>query len=300
MPSLEYERFIESMSKKRSSAGGEESLDTTRKRMRRLSAARPAPSFAHYSPLVLNGVYTEVTSLGTGRSGKAVMYLHGGGFKLGFVEDDRNITAELARRTGASVVAVEYALAPENRFPAAFDDCLSVYNGLLGAGYQASDIVLVGVSAGGNLALAAVLALKDMELPLPRTVVAVSPASFLDGTSGDHTKDATRDAVFGNSGTPEDTLAIYAPDEDPRDAYVSPLYGDYTGFPPLLVIVGEHDIRYEDAMLLADKARAAGVEVELTVGEGMFHVYPMFLDAFPEADAAFGDMCAHISRYLAE
>ena len=127
------------------------------------------------------------------------------------------------------MIAVEYALAPENRFPAAFDDCLSVYNGLLEAGYQASDIVVLGVSAGGNLALAATQALKDMELPLPRAVVAVSPVTFLDGTSDDHTKDATKDAVFGDSGTPQDTLATYAPDEDPHDPYVSPLYGEYAG-----------------------------------------------------------------------
>jgi monoterpene epsilon-lactone hydrolase len=300
MPSAEFDRFVGFLRMGQERMDAPKSVEEMRQTLEQMvMAMHPAPSFATYAPLVFDGAYTEVTSVTGSRQGKAVLYLHGGAFKMGGVVQDRHLTAELAWRTEANVVAVEYGLAPENKFPVALEQCIAAYHGLLATGYEASDIVVAGISAGGTLALAAMLALKDRDLPLPGAVVVVSAGTYLDSAKGSHTSNRATDLVLGNVDMAADVMDLYAPGEDPLNPYISPLYGDYTGVPPMLVVVGTSEIFYDDAVLVAEKARAAGVEVELVVGEGMPHAYPAFFDAFPEAEAAFNDICVFASTRLA-
>ena len=301
MPSPEAQRFIGLLKANGAQMGAAASIEEMRRGMEAMVAAmHPAPSFATYTPLDFDNIHTELTSVGRTGPGKTVMYLHGGAFKMGSAAQDRHLTAEIAKRTGANVVAVDYRLSPENKFPAALEDSLAAYRGLLATGYEASDIVFVGVSAGATLALATTLALKDQDLPLPGAVVAVSAATYLDSAEGTHTTNREKDVVLGSEDVPAGLVAVYAPDEDPRNPYISPLYGDYVGLPPMLLVVGTDETVYDDSVLLAEKGRASGVEVDLITGEGMPHAYPVFADAFPEAEAALDDICKYVRRQLAE
>jgi beta-phosphoglucomutase len=293
------ERFLQTLRANQGQMSAGTSVEAARQGMAAMMAAmHPAPSFATYAPLALQGVPTDVTTAPGCIPGKAILYLHGGAFKLGTAEQDRHLTAEMARRTGAAVVSVDYRLAPENPFPAGLNDCIAAFRGLLATGYAAGDIVVVGVSAGANLALAATLALKDRGLPLPAAVVPISAVTFVDTAAGSHTANKAKDVMLGGEDLAADVMDCYAPGQNPLDPYLSPLYGDYAGFPPLLVVVGTDEILYDDSLFLAEKAAASGVDVELMTGDGMPHAYPAFFDTFPEADAALGDICQYVRRHL--
>lgn len=298
MASEEFHRFMKSLAAGQPALSADLSIDEQRKLMADMVARmHPAPSFARYEAVTIEGVDAEVVSTASTRPHRVLLYVHGGAFKLGSPAQDRHLTAELARSTTSTVVAVDYALAPEHKFPVALEQCVAVYQGLLSE-HQPSDIVLMGVSAGGTLVLALILTLKDRGLPLPAAVVAVSPATYLDSDEGSHTSKREADVILGQGDLCSEVLAYYAPDADPRNPYVSPLYGDYNGFPPLLLVVGTDEILLDDSIRLADKAGEAGVQVELVVGEEMPHAYPVFVGSFPEADTALSQICDYIDSHF--
>jgi epsilon-lactone hydrolase len=210
-----------------------------------------------------------------------LLYLHGGGFSVGSAHGYGELTARLARATGARAVFPEYRLLPEHPYPAAVDDVRAVWAWLREQGLDAGRIVVAGDSAGGALAVALVVALRDAGQELPAGVVLFSP--MLDLTASGESVDARedRDPIF----TAEDIRSVgraYAGDADPRDPRVSPLFADLRGLPPLLVQVGTEETLFSDSERLVAAARAAGLDAALDVGHGMFHVYQSIADA-PEA-----------------
>lgn len=220
---------------------------------------------------------------------KTVIYLHGGGYVLGSLPSARGFALPLSKYSGQKVLSVGYRLAPENPFPAALDDSLTVYTELLSQNINPSDIILVGDSAGGGLSLATVLALKEKGIPLPGAVVCISPWTDLAATGGSNKANAKLDPIFGKGGgaiKPED----YAGKVSLFNPFVSPLYGDYVGFPPLSIHVGTHEVILDDSIRLAEKARAAGVQTSLKVWKGMWHVFPAQHNSLPEGKQAFKEI----------
>ncbi len=222
-----------------------------------------------------------------------VLYLHGGAFAMGSPATHRPITTAIAHRAGARVVACDYRLTPEHPWPAGLEDAVSVYDGMLTMGTPAGRIVLAGDSAGGNLVLSTLHAIKRRGLPMPAGAVCLSPWCDLAGRSRSVITNATREAMLPAELLP-DMARLYAGSEDLTEPTISPLYGDFTGFPPLLLHVGSEEILTDDAVRLHDAAAAAGASSTLTVWPGLPHVFHIFARVLPEARAALDE----ISRFI--
>lgn len=228
---------------------------------------------------------------------KAILYFHGGGFRLGSVSSHRDLIAQIACAGGRRVLAINYRLAPEHRFPAALDDALAAYDWMRGQGLQPDDIAFAGDSAGGNLALAAMLALRERGLPLPVAAVLMSPWTDLAATGASYVTRADADPIHQRPMILALARNYLGEHGDPCHPLASPLYADLSGLPPLLIQVGDRETVRDDSAVLAEKARAAGVEVDLQVWDGMIHVFQMFAE-IPEAHQAITSIAGFLSRHL--
>ncbi len=231
------------------------------------------------------------------RSDRALLHLHGGGFVLGSSCSHRALVGRIALASGIQAIVPEYRLAPEHRFPAALGDVLAIYHALLASGLAADHIVLSGDSAGGNLVLGILLALRDAGAALPAAAVLLSPFTDLTASGESLTTRAAIDpwldprfiAPLGK---------LYAGEHDRGDPRISPLFGDLRGLPPLLIQVGDHEIMLSDSTRLAERARAAGVATELEVWPELWHVFQMFAPDLPDASAAIVNIGAFVRRQL--
>lgn len=248
--------------------------------------------------ILLGGVPAEKLSAAGASKAHAVLYIHGGGWVCGSPASHRPITWRLAEETGVPVYAVDYRLAPEHPFPAGLDDCLAAYRALLETGLPASGIVVGGDSAGGNLTLAMALKLKMLGLPQPAGLVCLSPATDLAGSPPSRTSNARADAMFDPRSFAT-VGAVYCPGHDLADPLVSPLHGDVSGLPPTLFHVSDAEMLRDDSVLMADKMRAAGVDVTIEVWPKVAHVWHVTADMLPEGRAAIGKLAAFIRKRLA-
>jgi epsilon-lactone hydrolase len=211
----------------------------------------------------------------------ALLYLHGGGYFGCSAETHRPITAFFAQQ-GFRVFAPNYRLAPENPFPAAVDDAVAAYRGLLAPGSPSQRIFVAGDSAGAGLALSLLLALRAASSPLPSAAVLFSPWTDLAAT-GDSVRTNTKRCAMFDGNDIAASARFYLGDTDPRNPLASPLYGDLSGLPPLLIHVGSDEVLRDDATRLAERARAAGVSVELKVWPVVPHVWQLAPHKIPEA-----------------
>jgi monoterpene epsilon-lactone hydrolase len=247
------------------------------------------------SPVNIDDLYAEWISLSGAEKDRAILYFHGGGYVMGSVPTHRTHVAKFVKGSGVNALLFEYRQAPDNPFPAAVEDSVKAYQWLLAQGIAPSHIIFTGDSAGGGLALATLLALKDKNMPLPKAAIALSPWTDLKCT-GDSYHTANDPLSPGESWTV--FSKYYAGDSDPTNPWISPLYGDLHGLPPLLIYVGEHEVLRDDSIRFAEKAKEAGVDVNLTVGKGMFHCYPVCSPLFPEATQAMEEICAFIKKQI--
>ena len=223
------------------------------------------------------------------RSEKVILYLHGGGYVTGSIEDHRMMCGLLANATGTKVLIPEYRLAPEHPFPAALDDALKVYQWLLDQGYSSANMIIAGDSAGGGLSIATVLALKEKSGSLPAAVVCLSPWADLALTGQSHTTKAKAEAIL-NKDVLREWALCYTDESNLTNPLVSPVHGDFHGFPPLLIQVGSEEILLDDSTLLAEKARSAGVDVTLKIWDGMWHVWQALGGLIPENRKTFEEI----------
>jgi monoterpene epsilon-lactone hydrolase len=223
----------------------------------------------------------------------AVLYLHGGGYTMGSIDTHRVLAGHIACASQTPVLLVDYRLAPENPFPAALEDAVQAYHYLLDAGIPAEKVVLAGDSAGGGLAVAAALSLRDGGEPLPGAIVCISPWLDLTMTGESVTTCARADPLISLEAS-RWHAGMYAGGRSLGAPLLSPVFADLTGFPPLLIQVGEYEILRSDSQRLAEKARGAGVPVELQVWDGMFHVWHMAAGYLPEA----GQAIARIGEFI--
>jgi acetyl esterase/lipase len=228
---------------------------------------------------------------------KAILYLHGGGFRVGSVASHRDLIARIAAASGCRVLAINYRLAPEHRFPAALDDTLAAYGWMLDQGLQPINIAFAGDSAGGNLVLAAMLSLRDRRLPLPAAGLVMSPWTDLAATGSSYISRAEADPIHQRPMILALAKNYLGEQGDPCDPLVSPLYANLEGLPPLLIQVGDRETVLDDSTMFAEKARAAGVDTELQIWDGMIHVFPMFSE-IPEAREAIASIAKFLHRHL--
>jgi acetyl esterase/lipase len=239
----------------------------------------------HQKPTTIGGVGAlEVTIQGTDAA-NVILYFHGGVYVISSAATSVPLVGDLARRTGAKAVTVDYRLAPEHPYPAAVEDAQAAYEGLLGQGIDPGQIALAGESAGGGLAVATLLALRDAGTPLPSCAFLMSPYADLT-LSGDTILDKRAvDPIL----TP-DGLRLRVPDyvaaADAADPHISPVFGDFSRLPPLLIQVGSHEILLSDALTLAARAATADVPITLEVTSGVPHVFQGFAAVLDEGDAA--------------
>ncbi len=203
-----------------------------------------------------------------------ILYCHGGGYSTGSSLYARTLTTKLAVSTSMDVLSFDYRLAPENPYPAAAEDAMKVWNSLMLLGYGARDIIVAGDSAGGNLALSLMLKLKQEKRLLPRGAVLMSPWTDLTASGKSHLSRANIDPILDAAYLKEMT-DNYAAGEDLKNPLISPLFGEYDGFPPIYIQAGDNEILLNDATMLHKKMVKSNVSVKLDVFKGMWHVFQM-------------------------
>ncbi len=226
-------------------------------------------------------------------SERRMLYLHGGGYALGDVDSYRCFIARLSKATGCAVLAIDYRLAPEHSFPAALDDAVDAYKHLLIWGPNGKSrlekVFVVGDSAGGGLALTTTYKVRDLAIRKPDAVVAMSPATDLT-QSGSTLSEP--EIVGGGK-----QFSLYYANHDPKDPLVSPLYGDPTGLPPMLLQAGETEGYLDDSVRFAHKAHKHGVDITLEVWRHMPHVHQVMAPVLPEANQAIASIGDFLRRF---
>ena len=226
-----------------------------------------------------------------------LLYFHGGGFRIASALAYRSYGSHLAAVLGARVLLVEYRLAPEHKFPKAVDDCFAVWESLLAEGIDTGRIVIAGDSAGGGLA-ASVTMHTLADGVLPAGVICCSPWVDLTITADTYDTNAESDKLFSRTSA-EEAAPAYLGGADPMNPIASPLFGDWDGAPPLLILVGDAEVLLDDSRKLADVAKAAGVDVTLSIYPEMPHIWTMSYPAFPEAVEGVTEMAEFVARVTA-
>lgn len=219
------------------------------------------------------------------QSGKAILYLHGGGYVMGSINTHRSMVGEISRAAQAAALLVDYRLAPEDPFPAAVEDGVAAYRWLLEQGFKPQNLSIAGDSAGGGLALATLVSARDQGLPMPASAVPISPWSDLTCTNESYKTRAEADPMIAPSGINK-MAGRYLGTADAKHPYASPNFASLAGFPPLLIHVGRDEVLLDDSIKLDQKAKADGVSSTLEIWDDMIHVWHAFHPMLPEGKQA--------------
>jgi epsilon-lactone hydrolase len=273
--------------------------------MDRSADGSPPPEGVRVEAVVLGGRPAErITPAGPGAptdpgARPVVLYLHGGGYCSGSLDSHRQLASRLALASGSEVVVLDYRLAPEDPYPAAVVDATSAFRELLGAGGDPTRMAIAGDSAGGGLALAALLALREAGDPLPAAAVCLSPWVDLTQSAPSYDSLADLDPMVSR-GALDEMARYYVGPADPRTELISPLFADdLAGLPPVLIEVGAREVLLDDATGMAERLRAAGGTVELTVWPELIHVFQAFPAAIiPESDESITAVGAFLADRL--
>src|SRR3989440_11916126 len=232
-----------------------------------LTAQAPVPADVQQKPIEIGGVGgVEVTTAGN-ESDSVILYFHSGVYVIGSAAATVPLVGDLVRRTGVNAITLDYRLAPEHPYPAALEDARAAYEGLLKQGMEPGQIILAGESAGGGLAVATLLASREAGLPMPSCAFLMSPYADLTLSGETLVERQSLDPILTLEGLP-----VRAPEDlagaDAANPLISPIFGDLSGLPPLLIQVGSHEILLSDAIRLAGRAATADVAVTLAVTPG--------------------------------
>ena len=230
-----------------------------------------------------------------------ILQLHGGGY-MAPIRNAYYVFAGLYNEIshGMDVLSPDYRVAPEDPYPAALEDAIASYKWLLDRGYSPDKIILAGDSAGGGLCMALCMYLRDNGMQMPMGIVTMSPWADLTTSGESYENNFNKDPLFGGSKESIIYLNSYAGDHDKAEPYISPIYGSFKEFPPMLIQVGSNEMLLSDSKTVAEKARAEGVRVRLHVYEGMFHEFQMAYTAIPESKKAWAEAGRFIDILLEE
>ena len=254
--------------------------------------------------LTLNNVDVERLKAEHPKTDRVILQFHGGGYTNGLTEGHRLLGAKQGMLIGASeVYYVHYRLAPKNVYPAALDDAVAVYKALLSSGIKPENIIFIGDSAGGNLALELSLYLKENGLSQPAALALISPWGTFEQNAASRIKNRDRDLVLGSKGFPlyREVQVIkpsYAGDMELNDPKLSPIYADLRGLPPMLIQVGGYELFVDDGLSLLNRALSDDVEATLTTYPGMPHDFPLLLPELYETELSLKEFRDFVERYL--
>ena len=287
MPSHAMQNVIDSLRQQRTAGAGQvpPTLEERRATFAPGGQPHPVPDDVLVTDVTAGGVPAHWLEAPGTQTDRVLIFLHGGGFEFGSVRSDGELAARLGQAGGMRVLFPEYRLAPEHHFPAAIDDVIAAWRWLRAdQRLPAGSIAVAGDSAGGGLAVALLVAIRDAGEELPAAAVLMSPTVDLTSSGASMTERADQDPIS----TPamlRQFASDYLAGADPRTPLASPLFASLAGLPPLLVLVGTADLLLSDSERLAAAADQAGVDVTLEIGEGLPHVYPLMLGT-PEATEA--------------
>jgi acetyl esterase/lipase len=246
---------------------------------------------ADWSEVTVGGIPALRVTPRTEPSGLHVLYLHGGAYNMGSPMSHLGLVSQIVMRLGATATVVDYRLAPEHPYPAAIDDCTAAYRALLEE-VSPGSLVVAGDSAGGGATLATMVAARDAGDRLPACLYLLSPWTDLTLSGETHQTKRSVDPLIPRSGIEghlklmDDLIDGYRGGADAGHPGISPLFADLTGLPPILVQVGADETLLSDSTMLVDRAEAVGVEVDLDVVDGMWHVWQILAPMLPEARTA--------------
>ncbi|MDF1514829.1 MAG: alpha/beta hydrolase [Anaerolineae bacterium] len=278
---------------------GTPSLEKRRRSYENMTSQFVLDPEVRITPAALNGVPVEWVMPPDSPAGRVVLFFHGGAYCLCSVKTHRALAVHLAMAARSPVANVAYRLAPEHPFPAAVKDAVSAYQALLDMDVAPENIIVAGDSAGGGLALALLLSVRDAELPLPAAAVCISPWTDLTLSGASMTVNARKDVMLDDDSLTE-SARFYLDGTDPRTPLASPLFADFHHMPPLLIQVGSDEIILSDAEGVAEKARAAGVDVTLDIWQGMQHEWQFAAQFVPEGQAAIARIGAFMQAHFAD
>jgi acetyl esterase/lipase len=281
-----------------SGEGAEPGIGELRARMDSLAQIFPVPDGTEVEPSSVGGVPGEWVRTRHARSDAALLYLHGGGYVLGSPRSHRHLAAAISEATGLPLFVAEYRLAPEHPFPAAIEDAVAAYKGLLGSGLAPSNLAIAGDSAGGGLNIATLMSLRDHNLPLPACAVTISAWADLSQGGEAYRTRAKRDPMIRKEGL-DGMAAAYLAGRDAKTPLASPVFADLDGLPPLLLQVGTEEALHDDTIALAARADAAGVEGSVESWGGMMHVWHFFHPMLSEGRDAIARIGAFVKARIA-
>ena len=275
-------------------------VETLRAGFAEVMARIPVAPDIRQHPVEIGGVAgVEVTIQGQApENDSVILYFHGGVYVIGSAVFSVPLLGDLVRRTGTRAITLEYRLAPEHPYPAAVEDARAAYEGLLAQGIAPDQIALAGESAGGGLAVATLLAVREAGVPLPSCAYVMSPYVDLTLSGASLTEKQDVDPLLSPEG-----LSARVPDyvgaADAGDPYISPIFGDLRGLPPLLIQVGSHEVLLSDAVRLAERAAMSDVPVTLEVTPGVPHVFQAYAGLIDEGGAALDRASDFLQAQLA-
>lgn len=294
MPSAEIERVRQHWLDLAAALAPPAGISEYREGYEKLCSTFPIDPEAVIEPVDAGGVPGLLITT-PGATDTAVLWTHSGGYVFGSAHGYRSFGAKLSRTANARVLLVDYRLAPEHPYPAALDDATAAYRWLVAQGTPPQKIAIGGDSAGGGLAIATLLKLRDAGDTLPAAGIAVSPMADMSASGESMESRADRDPVAS-----KDMIlglgSMYRGEVADTDPYVSPVFADLAGLPPLLVLVGTEEALHDDATRLVDNAEKAGVNSHLTIGEGQAHIWPLFHNILPEGLQALEEIGTYVTQ----
>jgi acetyl esterase/lipase len=272
-------------------------LSERRKRLDALGGQYALPTDVRVDAVDANGVAAEWTTTPGADPGRVIMFLHGGGYISGSLDSHRHMVAQAGREARARTLALGYRLAPEHPFPAALEDAIAGYRFLLSQGLEPKHIAVAGESAGGGLAVATLVSVRDAGLALPACTWCSSPWVDLEASGDSMTTKAPVDPLIQKPYSLE-LAAAYLNGADPRTPLASPIYAKLKGLPPMLIQVGSAETLLDDAVRLARVAGAADVRVTLEVWPDMIHAWHLFYQQVAAGRHALAAVGAFIRSML--
>jgi acetyl esterase/lipase len=296
VPSPQLQIIVEALRSRPAEAGL--SIEDSRAEFEALASQFQPTGDVRCEPVDAGGVPAEWITTPETVHERVIYYLHGGAYVEGSINTHREMISRLARAARARALAIDYRLAPENPFPAAVEDSTCAYRWLISNGVDPARLAIAGDSAGGGLTLATLVALRDAGDPLPAAVVCLSPWVDLEMLGESMTSRAEMDPMIQR-----DSLLVaaraYLGDAHARTPLAAPLYADLRGLPPLLIQVGTAETLLDDSTHLAERARAAGVEVIFEPWDDMFHVWQFCASILPEGQEAIDRIGEFVLKHTA-